>query len=47
MELICLVCMYTALHVLLMCCDMLRFKSRVTMRYLTDDTNGTNDMAKD
>ena len=42
MELICLICMYAALHVLLMCWDMLRFESRVTPRFLTDDTNGTS-----
>ena len=33
MELIRLICMYAALHVLLhICCDMLRFESRVTLR---------------
>ena len=41
MELMCRICMYAALHVLLMCRDMLRFESRVTPRFLTDDTNGT------
>ena len=30
MELICLICMYAALHVLPMCSDKLRFESRVT-----------------
>ena len=41
MELMCRICMYAALHVLLMCRDMLRFESRVTPRFLADDTNGT------
>ena len=42
MEHVSLICMYVALHVLLMCCDMLICESRVTPRFLTDDTNGTS-----
>ena len=42
MELVFLICMYAALHVLLMCWGMLRVESRVTPRFFTDDTNGTS-----
>ena len=42
MELVCLICIYAALHMLLMCCDMLRFESRITPKFLTHDTNGTS-----
>ena len=42
MEHICLMCMYADLHVLLICCNTLRFESRVTLRFLTDDANGTS-----
>ena len=40
MELMCLICMYAALHMLLMCRDVLRFESMVSPNFLTDDTNG-------
>ena len=33
MELICLICMYAALHVSFMGCDLLRVESRVTPRF--------------
>ena len=36
----CLICMYAALHMLLMCRDILRFESLVSPKFLTDDTNG-------
>ena len=37
-----LICMYADLQVLFMCCDVLRFESRVTPRFFTEDTNGTS-----
>ena len=36
MEVMCLICMYAVLQVLLRCCDMLRFESRVAPRFFTD-----------
>ena len=42
MKLIRLICMYAALQVLLMYCDMLRFESRVTPKFLTQHINGTS-----
>ena len=41
MELACLIFMYAALHLLLMCCDMPRFTPGLH-RFLTDDTNGSS-----
>ena len=43
MELMCLICMYAVLQVLLMCCDMLRFESRVTSSFFhRGHKNGTS-----
>ena len=40
-ELMCLIGMYAVLQVFV-CCDMLRFESRATLRFFAEDTSGTS-----